>query len=57
MENSVRKEIKDHESSKMHSNNRFSVCEGNKLKKWKNSGLERWFWYYKRREEPYCRMQ
>lgn len=41
----------------MHSNNRFSVCEGNKLKKWKNSGLERWFWYYKRREEPYCRMQ
>lgn len=41
----------------MHSSNRFSVCEGNKFKKWKNSGLERWGFHYKWREEPCWRVQ
>lgn len=35
----MRKEIKDHESSKMHSSNRFSVCKGVKLKRFKKPPL------------------
>lgn len=53
----MRKEIKDHESSNMHSSNRSSVCKGIEFKKWKNYGLERWILYYKWREEFHWRVQ
>lgn len=56
VKNCMRKEIKDHESSKMHSSNRFSVCKGITLKRWENYGLERWILYYKWRKELYWRV-